>query len=791
MARKKKNKSRFQRNKSTSLQNQTPEALKGIACQLLEQRKFKEAVNCCKQLVKHDDGSESLELLEHAFTGRVKELGAQALVKEALSLLDVMKSFLPNVETELLRLPLLFQCEKFSEAAHLYSACYDKLQSEQRQHIETLFGALFLDGLEPGKVVLPPDSQLTLYYPHAEAALTHYCAGQKPEADKAIKLIPIRSPYRDLRIVLSGLMLFESDREKAMALLEKVDQGSPYYGLIAPSLINEDISALLNRVSSSGKEERKQLREQYGLAIRHFRALEDLVDHGIRPLALAKIVRQHAKCFTVKARKELLRNIIPYCGESSVNVLRNCPEFNQNEKKTLVALSAEKDGAFDIAIELWEEYYQDLTANSTTNPLELALILRKLADLYQIAKFMQVSMEFVIKTLLKSLEFDPDHVKTWLDAARLAQKYTSAKQYYRILNQAIEQLPDSVPVLLAAMKASGERNAHKKAAGLAERVLRIDPINTAALDFLVESRFEHARKLAHKKKWALAEKELQGAGGRVTSLHLKGRQNICLGMLSLLQGNKEACLHYIEAGCEENGIPLLGRILACIEARLFAVPGAGQKAMDKELKNAAKRGVDVDRTVVLQLISWLKNWEGAQKALLVELSKGLNTYFSRGAELEWKPKEGLLLCKAMEKLDLLPTLAKYARKLKKQHPGYTEFEVWEIIAKLLKAGGKTGRKEMRRLERLLDKLHSEKKHEFLDDIEEVLYDISPYWGDYDLGDLPAGFIDSLIDDDPFIDEDFYGPFTPPKKMSEETKKKPQSSDTKKPQRKQLNLFDFE
>ena len=218
--------------------------------------------------------------------------------------------------------------------------------------------------------------------------------------------------------------------------------------------------------------------------------------------------------------------------------------------------------------------------------LEIAMVIRRQATLMKKERH-GYTPEEVLDTMLKSLEYDPGHAPTWLGASEYAKRYQSKKQHYAIIQDAVQKLPGEVSILIAAMQAGSNRGAHKKAAGLAAKVLTLDPINTAALDFMVSSRLEHARKLISQKKWTLAEKELVAADTRVRSIRLKGRCRICLGMLLLLQ-NSDSGLQHIEAGLQENPYPLFGHILVALEARLYGLTKVRQKKFDNLLKHHVK-----------------------------------------------------------------------------------------------------------------------------------------------------------------------------------------------------------
>lgn len=778
MARKKNKKSKKQQGKSSPLQTLTPEALTTKAHLLIDQGKFREAIACCKQLLKKDSSHASIHLLEQAFSGRIQELTKQSMTKEALALIDVMLQFCPDATTSPLKLSLLIQNGQYVEASTTYAACRDQLSSAQKEQIETLFGALLLDQAELDTNAFPADSPLALHLPHARNALLLFTSQRTDELQQALRKIPIRSPYRDLRILLSGLSQLKNDEKKAIEFMGKIGKDSPYYQMIPNCCLENDAPLdILVKIASATGNSRKQIREQQNVSIRHFRALEELAAIGDNPSSLYNTIRRHEKCFTHKERRKILWHIIPFIGEYAIDILLKCSDFNKEERLRLAAITAEKDGAIEFAVDFWDDYYDLLDLEDPSQHLKAAMVLRKQAELMSYAGY-RFPAQDIVEIMLESLLYDPEHATTWIKAADIAKKQLSRNQYYSILRDASAKLPDNVPILLAAMMASGERGAHKQAAGLAAKVLKIDPINTTALDFLVESRLEHARKLAAAKKWKLAENELENADTRVTASHLKGRRRICLGMLLLLQKKKNG-LEQIAAGCAESGSPLLARILTSIEARLFHIPVTRQQDMARELRKVSKATQVVNRSEILQIISWLFNLKGEQQQILESIFSDLKSYFARAATLDWKPEEGLKICKALQQSKLPAVLIKYTKALQKKYPQVLEFQVWHIIGESLKIDQQPTGRDLSRLEVLLQRLETDNKDDFVDEIDTLM---EKAWG-------PS----HIFFDDAWLDDDDFNPFDLfplPEKKPKKEKKQPAPKKQSSPGR-QLTIFDLD
>lgn len=290
---------------------------------------------------------------------------------------------------------------------------------------------------------------------------------------------------------------------------------------------------MLADLAATPKTDRSRLPELNGLPVSQLRVLEELARTDGKPMHLYQIVRKNERSFDNKDTIELYRNILPFCREQAVDILQRSKVFGIAEKYRLCALAAEQDDIPILAVAFWSDYLTTIDHGDQARHREIAMVIRRQAMSMKQDRY-DYSPREILDTLLKSLEYDPGHAPTWLDASEYARRYHSVQQQYAIIQDAVQKLPEEVSILLAAMRASSNRGAHKKAAGLADRVLALDPINTAALDFLVASRLEHSRKLAARKKWALAEKELLAADIRARSVRFKGRSRICLGMLLLL-----------------------------------------------------------------------------------------------------------------------------------------------------------------------------------------------------------------------------------------------------------------
>jgi len=256
MAKRKKKKFKGQMNKAVSLDNLSLEALIERGSLLLKQEKFPDAIACFKHLLKLEERVDFLQGLEQAYLGRIIALANKSMLKEALALLDILVQRFPDARFDPLRLNLLLQAANYTEATKLYNQCHGQLPHEQRQQLEALFGALLLTGNGLKLSDFETDSAIVRIYPKALAAIDMSCSSQTDKLEDVLKQIPIRSPYRDLRTLLTGLHHFSRDHAKGKGILLKIAADSPYHSC-ATGFIATTVSSKSLLADDSSKDRRR------------------------------------------------------------------------------------------------------------------------------------------------------------------------------------------------------------------------------------------------------------------------------------------------------------------------------------------------------------------------------------------------------------------------------------------------------------------------------------------------------------------------------------------------------
>ncbi|MEZ5671227.1 MAG: hypothetical protein R3E08_02155 [Thiotrichaceae bacterium] len=183
---------------------QQPSDLSVTAVGLLEKSKYKEAIEIYKQLLKQAQNPEWFAGLATAYLGRIREMIAQGLYKEAATLWENRAASCRCNDHYYEYLRCLFLAKYYTKAATLLLNPKTILQeAEKRQLNEYLAAILLTQDIPAVEAMLPADSPLKLHRTLIKQAINAYCQGGDPR--EYLKQIPFRSSYRELRMILSAM----------------------------------------------------------------------------------------------------------------------------------------------------------------------------------------------------------------------------------------------------------------------------------------------------------------------------------------------------------------------------------------------------------------------------------------------------------------------------------------------------------------------------------------------------------------------------------------------------------
>ena len=580
---------------------------------LLSARNFKDAIDVYKLLLKREPQGGWRDALATAYLERARELAGKAMYREAIVLWENIPSLCGQTPQPALYVDWLLHTGQYAKAMTAYARYAAALTGTDE--LESLIGALALAGQKEVLQGLPPEAPLRRQLAAIQAALVAYSQGQTESVIReALQPLPIRSPYRDLRQIISALVKLETDPAAAPALIERIAPGSPYHGLaeiVRACAAHQPIPALL-KLDPAQRELAAHL---LGLDSRQGKLVKDWVKLGDAPDAktlFGFITGNLAALDRESARRICLALLPGYLqGQSGYTKLFGpLPAFEAHRLQALREEQRRED--LDQALRHWRTC-ADALAKDTGNPdgrMMAALVLRHMAELakHDEESFWDDEPSVTARYLEESLQLDPSDRDTYLMLAILHQEAGDDKQYYRWVDQAVKRFPDDPLTLTAAIKTATARKAYKKAAGFAARLLELDPINTPARITLLTSHLAHARKQILAGKYELATRELDRASQLERDNARSGLVEIDRGLLALRQGRHEVMRHWLQEGVRLAGSPVLAWLRLMVEANRLQLETA---KILRDLHLDDPHRFTIHRADLLALVQLIKAYQEA------------------------------------------------------------------------------------------------------------------------------------------------------------------------------------
>lgn len=505
-------KQRNSRSRQKAQATLSTETLQQRASEALTQQRYKEAVEDYKQLLKKEHRADWQANLAQAYLGRGHELAAKGMFKEAAVIWENRATSCADESLPTLYIEWLLKAERYGNAAQAYQKYLHELEQEAGyKQLSALLGALLLSTedqtLQQALADIAPWEKQTQA---ALALLDAYCSGVTGEAlEQHLSAISLRSPFRDFRTLIKALVSLESDQAAALQWAAKIPADSPYWGLA--QLLPIPALELLDKAEDLSKPLPKQesfMASLYGWDKKQVSLLQNLLKQ--KEENLFKFVLNNAVGFGKEYSQQLCKQWLPFLHASNIQTYQQQLPLNKLDYERIYALGMEKHNS-DYAANAWEDVLTELKEHPVdeTTRLKAALIQRR--HILCLRKDGWDELEDLEEPLQQCIDWMPEDKTSWLELIELYQQEDKKKDYYELINRAIEQFPQDVEILLTAIAAAQQRKAFKKAAGYAQDILRIDPINAQARRTLIESHLGHARKQLKQEKYHLVSKELEAA----------------------------------------------------------------------------------------------------------------------------------------------------------------------------------------------------------------------------------------------------------------------------------------
>jgi tetratricopeptide (TPR) repeat protein len=674
--------------KHTPIQVSTEElAVQGQT--LLSGQRYREAIEVYKQLLKRETRSDWREALAKAYLGRARDLAGKGMYQEAAALWENRANLCGESGEQALYLDWLLQAGQYAKAAKVFSQIGNALKdSETAQRLEgRLAIQLLADRGEIAKA-LPQDSALLRQQGVVREAVSAYSRGDEAAADALLKQIPFRSPYKDLRHLLKALLVLETDPRAAAELLDRVPSTSPFahlaglvkIGTLEGEPLYQALAGLdgpqqefVAMLTGLDKTTLKLVGELKGLAERQdIQGLFHTLLANVRVLDRALVQR-------------FCSALLPHVPRGIGGYEKAFGSLSRFERERIAALAAEVHRDLDEALSHWHTC-ADLVLGQEADKaigqddrLRAALIFRHMVELAE-RHGRDLTAPTFLEWLTQSLELDPDDKPSHL---KLIGRYKSMpeksgqKPYYRWVETAVSRFPEDSEVLLQATEAAVARRSFKKAAGYAQRLLRLDPINSTARRVLIQAHLSHARKLIAAGRFDLARQEFSEAAGLEREGMRSGVVQMGWGMMETLAGRAQEGDALIEQGLQLAGSGVLAHFKLAVESLRLKLSPQRQKAFQECLRENAKAGAG--KSEVLALIGLVNGYLAEDVKGLDKVLGVLVAPLTAAAQESYSEEEMRAICDGWQRAGhhrLLETYATAALKRWKQSPVFVYYQVF-------------------------------------------------------------------------------------------------------------------
>jgi len=504
----------------------------------MQHRRYKEAIVHFKNLLKLEHRPDWEQGLAEAYRQRALQIADKGMWQEAIILWDNYTKLEPKSLLSDAYLGWLVHAGQFPKLAKLLAEAGSV--TEQGPVGRKLPETLAVLALQNEKLLaaFPQEHPIAKHHSVVKRAIKAYCAGRDEESEEALRQIPSRSPYRNVRTVLKALLLMGSDRSAGLEMLGRVEEGSACRrlahalqglaratgpDLVALSELPPKQQALIQKLNGYGKEQLNLLRDAKKIA-----------NSSNHRLVFNTVLSNRKILGESNCRRFCLAMLVDF-PEGMDSFQKAFGFLSAFERQRIRALHEEAQGQYPQAATHWYKAIEELARmpEPGRDRMDEALILRHIAKLAE-----HEVPEIAVGALEKSLEVDPGDQMTYVALVGLYERIEEPKEAQEWLERALKRFPKDVELLTLAMHNANRRKAFKKAAGLAKTLLKIDPINSSARQLLIGAHIGHARKQFRAGKFDLAQQELDQA--RALDTH---RRNVSLciveGLLALRKKDRQ------------------------------------------------------------------------------------------------------------------------------------------------------------------------------------------------------------------------------------------------------------
>jgi hypothetical protein len=413
-------------------------------------------------------------------------------------------------------------------------------------------------------------------------ALAAWVAGASAqEVERQLNRISLRSAFRPVRVLLKCLITMPQDADRSRQLLEAIPPGSPFFAFreaVAAAVLAEralDADGW-HRLTPVQQAFVAQTRNLSGTAVQFLARSAEAARSG--PSALFGFLLKQPDLPQAEVRSACL-NLLPQMPDRLSQFEKRFGPLPDFERHRIQALAAEGRGDWAKTERFWRAAVAAISVSDGDDRqarLSRGVILRHLAQLA--AKHPEIEGDGdgfddpVISYLERSCRADPDYVTGVLELIGRYRADARLKDWHRLVDEAVQRFPDNSALLLQATESAMARNAYKKAAGFAHRLLKIDPINSGVRRQMIELQVAQARKQMRAGRPELAAKELAAAAEWERPDAPSAPLRIAQALVELRAGQDAQAQERLRAGVALAGSGVAGWFRAALEGELMKSP---------------------------------------------------------------------------------------------------------------------------------------------------------------------------------------------------------------------------
>lgn len=647
----------------------TLDGLADQAAASLRQRRFREAAELYKNLIRQDPRPEWNERLADAYAGRASDLAAKGMYKEAAIVLENTVAPGRTIREPLLYISCLIHQGQFEKARRAALASIAGAAAADAARLRTYAAVLALAAATPEPTSAAGEDWAEQSNA-ARAALHAWVQGSAPdEVDGLLGRISLRSSFGPLRLILKVMIAPAGNAEKARTLLAMIPPDSMFAGpCAAAEAVLADGRDLLDRWSRLRPKQQQFVGEVRGWPAASTTLLNQLLDAERRgPASLFDFLIRRPLCLPEPDVRAACLNLLPAVPGRVHEFQKRFGALGTLDHHRILALAAEARADWEAAPSHWWLVIAALQAEGTPDArLEQAVVFRHLAELAQRHpefwddERIPEHQDPVAEYLQCSVDADPDFLPGTVQLLERHRSEGDLQRWQEAAQRAAAQFPTNAAVLSQAVDAAVARNAYKQAVVLARQVLQVDPINQPVRQRMIELQLAYARRQMRSGRADLADKALAEAAEWERPDQPSGPLRIGRALVRVAAEPGTDPGPVLRAAVQEAGGNAVAWFNLMIEASLMGVSEQRLRPVQADLL-AAQRS-EPDHAMILALVSLLGQKEIRDtRKRLASVLRQTRDFLSKGSRITWTTAEFQTIAELLTDLREFAALFNYTR----------------------------------------------------------------------------------------------------------------------------------